>query len=116
MFAAQVFRIELPTGAVKEWKLDDGKLSSGEGTLSFVVSDDGAVSGTAAGALGELIVTGRVEGDRAALSLASPEPDGFHGVALATQTADGMKGTLSASSADSLRVRKAELTLTRAGQ
>lgn len=106
----------MPAGAVKEWKLDDGKLASGEGSLSLVVSDEGVVSGNAAGALGELVVTGRVEGDRAALSLASPQPDGFHGVALATQTPDGMKGTLSASSGDSLQVRKAEFTLTRAGQ
>jgi hypothetical protein len=115
-FVAQLFRLELPVGGVKEWKLDDGKLASGDGKLSLTVSDEGVVSGTASGALGDLAVTGRVEGDRAALSLASAQPDGFHGVLLATQTPEGMKGTLSASSADSLQVRKAEVTLTRAAK
>ena len=116
LFVAQLFRLEMPVGGVKEWKLDDGKRSTGEGALSLEVSEEGVVTGTARGALGDLAVTGRVEGDRAALSLASPQPDGFHGVVLATQTPDGMKGTLSASSGDSLLVRKAEVTLTRAGK
>jgi hypothetical protein len=113
-FVAELQRIELPVGNVKEWKLDDGKLASGDGKLALRVSSDGVVSGSASGALGDLAVTGRVEGDRAALSLFSARPEGFHGVVLAMQSGDGMKGTLSASSADSLQVRKAEVTLTRA--
>lgn len=113
-FVAQLFRMEMASGGVKDWQLDDGKLASGEGKLSLSVSDDGQVSGSASGALGDLAVTGRVEDDRAALSLASAQADGFHGVLLATRAPEGMKGSLSASSADSLRVRRAEVTLTRA--
>jgi hypothetical protein len=113
-FQAELNRIELPVGGVKEWKQDDGKKSSGEGKLSLEASSTGDVSGTAVGALGELSVTGRIDGDRAALTLTSAQTDGFHGVILASQTAEGLKGTLNASSADSLQVRRASVTLTRA--
>jgi hypothetical protein len=112
-FQAELFRVELAVGGVKEWKQDDGKKASGAGTLALDVAADGTASGHASGALGELAIVGRVEGDRAALQLASLEADGFHGVILATQTAEGMKGTLSASSGDSLQVRQAAVTLTR---
>ena len=113
-FQAELFRVELPVGGVKEWKQDDGKQASGEGKLSLEAAADGGVTGTAIGALGELSVAGRIDGDRAALTLTSARPDGFHGVILASQTPDGLKGTLSASSADSLQVRQASVTLTRA--
>lgn len=114
-FQAELLRVET-VGGVKAWKEDDGKLASGEGKLSLQAAADGTVTGTASGALGTLAVAGRVDGDRAALSLHSAEPDGFHGVILATQTPEGMKGTLNASSADSLQVRQATVTLTRAAQ
>lgn len=112
-FTAELFRVETAAGGLKEWKQDDGKKASGEGKLSLDVSPDGSVTGSASGALGELPVTGRVEGDRAALKLDAPAADGFHGVILATQTPEGMKGTLSASSGDSLQVRQAAVSLSR---
>jgi hypothetical protein len=113
-FQAELFRIELPVGGVKEWKQDDGKQASGEGKLSLQAAADGSVTGTATGALGNLAVAGRVDGDRAALTFASADASGFHGVILASQAPEGMKGTLSASSGDSLQVRQANVTLTRA--
>ena len=112
-FQAELFRVELPVGGVKEWKQDDGKHATGPGTLKLEIGRDGHVSGSASGALGELIASGQADTDRLALSLSSATPDGFHGVVLATQTPDGMRGTLSASSADSLVVRKGDVTLTR---
>lgn len=114
-FQAELFRVET-VGGVKAWKEDDGKLASGEGKLSLLAAADGSVSGSASGALGALVVAGRVDGDRAALTFASAEPNGFHGVILASQTPEGMKGALSASSADSLQVRQATVTLTRAAK
>ena len=114
VYQAELFRIELPIGGVKEWKQDDGKQASGEGKLALTAAPDGSVTGSASGALGELLVVGRVDGDRAALSFAAPGAEGFHGVILAAQTPDGMQGTLNASSADSLQVRKASVTLARA--
>ena len=113
-FQAELFRVEVPFGAAKEWKTDDGKQASGEGKLALQAAADGSVTGTATGALGELLVVGHVEGDRATLTLNSAQSDGFHGVVLASQTPEGMSGTLSASSGDSLRVRQAKVTLTRA--
>lgn len=115
-FEAALFRIELPSGGVKEWKTDDGKQASGAGELSLTVSADGTVSGSAKGALGELTVSGRFEGDRAALTLVPATPGGFQGVVLATRDGDTLKGTLNASSGDSLQVRRAEVTLSRAGK
>jgi hypothetical protein len=112
-FQAELNRLEPAVGGVKEWKQDDGKKSSGEGKLSLAAGPDGDVTGSANGALGELKVTGRIDGDRAALTLTSAQADGFHGVILASQTPVGLKGTLNASSADSLQVRRADVTLTR---
>lgn len=113
-FQAELSRVELAVGGVKEWKQDDGKRASGPGTLKLLIGPDGAVTGTGSGALGELTASGRADGDRVALSLSSAEPDGFHGVVLASQTPEGMRGTLNASSADSLQVRKADVTFARA--
>lgn len=113
-FRAELFRVELPAGGVKEWKQDDGKRASGPGKLELSIAEDGAVSGKASGALGELAASGRAEGDRVSLSLSSVEPEGFHGYVVASQTTDGMRGTLNASSADSLLVRKADVTLSQA--
>jgi hypothetical protein len=115
-YQAELFRIELPAGGVKEWKQDDGKKSSGEGKLSLQAAPDGTVTGSANGALGELVAVGHVDQDRMTLTLTPSQNDGFHGVISAAQTPEGMKGTLSASSADSLQVRQATVTLTRAGK
>jgi hypothetical protein len=112
-YKAELFRIELAAGGLKEWKQDDGTLASGDGTLAFTVAADGTITGSAKGALGELSVSGRVEGDRAALRLDAAEPKGFHGTILAVQNSQGMQGSLNASSGDSLQVRKGNVTLSR---
>lgn len=113
-FQAELFRVEVPAGGLKEWKQDDGKRASGPGKLELSIAAGGAVTGRASGALGELSVSGRADGERVALSLSSAEPEGFHGVVLASQTPEGMSGNLSASSGDSLQVRKADVRFTRA--
>lgn len=115
-FSAELFRVELPAGGVKEWKTDDGKQASGAGQLSLEVSPDGTAHGSAGGALGELTVSGRFEGERAALALAPVTPGGFQGVLVAEKSGEGLKGTLRASSGDSLQVRRADVTLTRASK
>ena len=112
-FQAELFRVETAAGGVKEWRQDDGKRANGEGKLSLEVTADGTARGSATGALGELAVSGRVDGERAALQLSSATAEGFHGTILATQAPEGMKGTLSASSGDSLQVRQGSVTLAR---
>jgi hypothetical protein len=113
-YQAELHRIELSAGGVKEWKKDDGRAASGAGTLSLAASADGSVTGTARGPLGAHQVTGRVEGDSVALSLVPDVLDGFRGTILASKAPEGIKGTLQASSGDSLTVRKASVTLTKA--
>jgi hypothetical protein len=113
-YQAELHRIELKAGGVKEWKKDDGALASGPGTLTLSAAPDGSVTGSAKGSLGEHQVSGRIEGETAALSLSPTSPEGFHGVLMASKTAEGLKGTLQASSGDSLQVRKANVTLTKA--
>ena len=115
-FDAQLFRVEVPAGGAKEWKQDDGKKASGEGKLSFDAAPDGSVTGSATGALGDLSLSGHVDGDRAAFVLSSPAVDGFHGVILAAQAPEGMKGTLNASSGDSLQARQGSVTISRANK
>lgn len=115
-FQAELLRLEMPAGGMKEWKQDDGKKASGEGKLSFDAGSDGNVTGSVTGALGNLALAGHVDGDRAALVLSSADPAGFHGVILASQAAEGMKGTLSASSGDSLQARQGTVTISRAGK
>jgi hypothetical protein len=113
-FLAERFKVEVPAGGVKEWKDDDGKRASGENVLKLSIAADGSVTGRSQGPLGELLVNGRAENDRVALSLASADTEGFHGSILATQTPEGMGGRVSASSWDSLVVRHGAVTLARA--
>lgn len=112
-YSAELHRVELASGGVKEWKQDDGKQAAGAGTLSLEAKGDGSVSGSASGPLGEQALSGQVEGDRVALSLTSGEPNGFRGTLLASQVGEGMQGSLSASTGDSLSVRKASVTLSK---
>lgn len=115
-YQAELHRVELPMGGIKEWKKDDGAQASGEGKLSFEVSEAGDVSGKASGPLGEQVVTGRVEGERVALTLSPVETNGFQGVILAAQAPEGIKGSLNASTGDSVVVRKAAVVITKAGK
>jgi hypothetical protein len=112
-YKAELFRIETAAGGIKAWKEDDGAKASGEGKLSIEASADGTVSGSASGPLGEHVVSGKVDGDRLALSLIPKEPSGFRGVILAQQADGGMQGMLNASTGDSLAARKASVTLAR---
>jgi hypothetical protein len=115
-YKAELHRIEMAAGGVKEWKKDDGAQASGEGKLSIEAKSDGTVSGQASGALGEQVVSGRVEGEHVSLKLSPAQPDGFQGVIVAAQAPEGIKGSLSASTGDSLVVRKASVTLAKAAK
>jgi hypothetical protein len=115
-YKAELHRVELPAGGIKEWKKDDGAQASGEGKLSFEVTPTGDVSGKASGPLGEQVVSGRVEGERVALTLTPVESNGFQGVILAAQSPEGIKGALNASTGDSVVVRKAQVVVAKAGK
>jgi hypothetical protein len=115
-YKAELLRLETAAGGVKQWKDDDGSKASGDGKLLLEVAKDGSVSGTATGALGEQGVSGKVEGQRVALSLTPAQSDGFRGVILASHAAGAIQGTLNASTGDSLQARRATVTLSRAAK
>lgn len=110
-YQAKVATVEVKVGAVKEWSKDDGKLSSGPGKLSLQIDDAGQVDGTSEGALGASHVTGKVEDDTLRVQLSPSDDAGLHGVLVATRSGDGFKGSIEASSGDSLRVRTASIEL-----
>lgn len=110
-YQAKVATVDVKAGAIKEWTKDDGKLASGPGKLSLQVDDSGHVDGTSEGALGASHVTGKVEDDTLRIQLSPSDDAGLHGVLVATRDGDGFKGSIEASSGDSLRVRTASIEL-----
>lgn len=110
-YQAKTTAIQVPAGAPKEWGKDDGKLSNGPGKLSLKIDDDGLVEGTSEGALGAGQVTGKVEEDTLRVQLSPADDKGLHGVLVATREGDGFKGSIEASSGDSLQVRTAAIEL-----
>ena len=110
-YEAKLAPVEIKVGAVREWGKDDGKASSGPGKLSFKVAEDGSVDGTSEGALGAAHVTGKVEEDTLRIQFDPSDDAGLHGVLVASRDGDGFKGSINASSGDSLRVRQAAIEL-----
>ena len=110
-YDAKLAAVEVKVGALKEWGKDDGKLSAGPGKLSLKIDDAGRVSGTSEGALGTSQVDGKVEEDTLRVQLSPADDAGLHGVLVAARAGDGFKGTIQASSGDSLRVRTAAIEL-----
>ena len=110
-YEAKLAPVEIKVGAVKEWSKDDGKLASGTGELSLQIDDAGRVDGTSEGALGAGHVSGKVEDDTLRVQLSPNDDAGLHGVLVATREGDGFKGSIEASSGDSLKVRTASVEL-----
>jgi hypothetical protein len=110
-YQAKVAPVEIKVGAVKEWSKDDGKLASGPGKIELAIDDAGQVDGTSEGALGAGHVGGKVEGDTLRVQLSPADDTGLHGVLVATREGDGFKGSIEASSGDSLTVRTASIEL-----
>jgi hypothetical protein len=110
-YEAKPATVQIKAGALKEWTKDDGKLATGPGKLSLKVDDAGQVEGTSEGALGTGHVSGKVEDDTLRVQLSPADDTGLHGVLVATRDGDGFKGSIEASSGDSLRVRSAAIEL-----
>jgi hypothetical protein len=115
-YKAELLRLETAAGGVKQWKDDDGSKASGDGKLSLEAAGDGTVIGSASGPLGEHTVSGKVEADRVALSLVPADAQGFRGVIVASQSGDGIQGTLSVATGDALQARRGTVTLARAAK
>jgi hypothetical protein len=110
-YEAKLAPVEVKVGAVKEWGTDDGKASSGPGKLDLKIDDDGKVDGVGEGALGSDRASGKVEDDTLRVILTPSDRSGLRGVLVATKDGDGFRGSIEASSGDSLRVRQAAIEL-----
>ena len=110
-YQAKLVAVDIKVGAVREWGKDEGKESSGPGKLTLAIDDDGLVDGTSEGSLGAAHVTGKVEEDTLRVQLEPNDDTGLHGVLVASKDGDGFKGSIRASSGDSLRVREASIEL-----
>lgn len=116
-YTSALNRIELEAGGVKDWKLDDGGVASGEGKIELAVDAEGVARGKAEGPLGSLAVIGSADEDTLRLSFEPGAPSGdkdFRGMLVAKRDGAALRGTLRASSGDSLTVRVAEVELARA--
>lgn len=100
-------------GAVREWSREGGQEASGPGDLSVEVAADGSALGTASGALGKMLVTGKVEDEVLTLQLKPIEAgvQSYHGFVVAKRDARSFKGKLQASSGDGTRVRTGTVQL-----
>ena len=101
-------------GAVREWEGDKGEAHSGKGQLTLRIAEDGTVSGSSSGALGELAITGEFDGEHLRLQLSPSNPEkqpAFLGHLLAERKGEIFKGRIQASSGDSLTVRDAPVEL-----
>jgi len=103
----------LPSGVSEPvWGLDDGKKSSGHGTIELSLSDDGRVTGSATGALGDLVIEGTTDKDALSASVAPSNGKGFRGIVTGTVSDGIIHGNLEVSSSDASIVREAALMLT----
>lgn len=120
-YRASAIHIELPTsrGGIPEWKADDGKAFTGAGTIELKCADDGTVTGSAHGALGEHEIRGDT-GDESLHARLVPtstaKPPAFSGTLTLTHTDGAVTGDLRASTPDGHVARSAAVTMSRSGE
>ena len=118
-YEARHYLVETKKGeGAREWQNDDGGDGEGDGKLELQVAEDGAITGTASGPLGPMTATGAVDDQsfRVRLRPSEPTETAFHGFFVAKREGASVKGTLQASSGDSLKVRDAPVELTAKGK
>jgi len=101
-------------GRLRAWDDDDGTQGTGPGEIEISIDAEGRVTGKGKGALGEMIVSGAVEGESVRLRLLPPagvSGPAFAGYVVADRKGGDLVGVLAASSGDSLLVRRAEVEL-----
>ena len=118
-YEARQYLIEMTKqqGAVKNWSEDKGQEHTGKGALSLRIAEDGSVSGSSSGPLGELSATGALDGDvvRVRFTPVTATERAFSGWLLAKRDGDALKGRLQAGTGDSNTVRDAPVELRRGG-
>lgn len=119
-FDAQKGNIELdPKIADEAWKKDDGKKAAGKGSLSLTITPEGEISGKSQGALGNLTLTGQVDGDMVRATILPDEPThplAMTGVLVGKLEGDLLKGRIRVAGPDATLVREAPIELKRAAK
>lgn len=109
--------VELPPKVKdKVRKKDEGKSATGPGTVSLTIDADGELRGKAKGALGELTVIGRVEGDvfRASVTPDDPyAPQAMTGILVGRVEGDVIRANLRVAGPDAVLVRESAVELRR---
>ncbi|MBX3184814.1 MAG: hypothetical protein KF915_19480 [Polyangiaceae bacterium] len=117
-YEAKHFLIEMEAkdGAVLHWKRDDGGTYSGKGELELSIDEEGVVFGVLTGPLGEFTATGTLEEELLSVQLMPrPGTQVTSALLMGKREGEGFKGTLRASTGDSLTVRQAEVSLSKLG-
>lgn len=120
-FTATTYTISMSDkeGGIEEWKSDAGAATQpGSGTLHLTIDESRSVLGEASGALGELIISGELDGEQLRLRLRS-KPSGaaaapaeqWGGYILARRDTGSFRGHLRAATGNGHRVRQGTLTL-----
>jgi hypothetical protein len=108
-------KVKVQSGVkVGAWRKDEGKELVGACEVDLVLAGDGSVSGTAKGALGELVVTGAWDGKLVHAEIASKDPaaeGAVRGTLEATLEGDALGGKLRIASSDASLVREADVAL-----
>jgi hypothetical protein len=119
-YRAAAHRIELPTnrGGIPEWKADDGKAFVGPGTIELTCAEDGTVTGSTQGALGEHEIRGASDETslHARFVPKSTTPPGLSGTVALTRAGAEVTGDLQASTPDGRVARTATVTLSKRGE
>lgn len=101
-------------GGPAAWDKDDGQKLTGPISVELTVDSRGEVSGTLKGALGDLGVRGKVDGNELRSNLV-PKSDDIaaiqNGYLVLTRNTDSLKGRLSAATGNALMMRHADLVL-----
>jgi hypothetical protein len=101
-------------GGPSAWEKDDGQRLSGPAAVEIAIDPSGNANGTIKGALGNLGLHGKMDGEdlRAILVAKTDDPTTIHnGTLVLLHDADSFKGRLSAASGDALTMRQGDVTL-----
>lgn len=109
--------VELPPKVKdKVRKKDEGQTATGPGTLSLTIDADGELRGKAKGALGELTIIGRVDGDvvRASVTPDDPyAPQAMTGILVGRAEGEVIRANLRVAGPDAVLVRESAVELRR---
>lgn len=115
-YATVLHRMDLPTnhGGIPEWKADDGKAYVGPGSIDLGCTEDGTVTGSLHGALGEQELRGEADDQTLRARILPKSTPSFAGTLQVSRADAGAAGELHASTPDGHVARRGTVSLARA--